>query len=160
MYCIIFVKWPPNTGIMNGISDNYIRCSYHHPLWMKQVWFEVSVIVSRSVTQYWSIFKHLSWSLELQATVLRDLSGRWRLWFSAMICWQWVTRPLSCLLKCNMTPVPVHSADPVTSDPTCQVILMPPWPAMKPENTVGERKRACIKQLNPGIIKRFCFFAS
>lgn len=36
--------------------------------------------------------------------MLRDLSQRWRLWFSAVICWQWVTSPLSCLLKCNRTP--------------------------------------------------------
>lgn len=56
---------------------------------------------------------------------------------------------------CNRTPVPEPSPDPVTSDPSCQVILMPPWPAMKPESTMGDGKYANIKQLKPMYYRAF-----
>lgn len=32
--------------------------------------------------------------------------------FSALICWQWVAGPFSCLLLCNTSPVPEPSPDP------------------------------------------------
>lgn len=59
----------------------------------------------------------------------------------------------------NKTPVPEPSPDLVTPDPlrSCQVILMPSWPAMKPENTWGDRKHASIKRLEP-MYNWTCFY--
>lgn len=73
------------------------------------------------------IHNHVSRSSEVQTAALRDLSERWRLWLSAVIYWQWVTRPPSSVSLCETRALYLSLAlTPVTCDPSWQVILMPP----------------------------------
>lgn len=90
--------WSRNVAVKSRWGKKWTSC--HH------------VKISNSIL----IHNQASRSSEVQTAALRDLSGRWRLWLSAVIYWQWVTRPPSPVSLCEtralylslaLTPWPV-----------------------------------------------------
>lgn len=150
----------------------------HYKVWhMKKITTETTVtgqqhwpsLFKVSVTAWLSLIQSLCHHLKASNLILIhnhvswSESGPWR---CRLQCWEICQRgegygsvlwsvdsewqDPSPVSLCETGPLylsPALTLWPLT--PFCQVILMPPWPAMKPESTLGDRKHASIKQLKP-----------
>lgn len=125
----------------------------------------LSLSICNSLTKSQSLCHHLKASnlILIHNHVSWSDSGPWR---CRLKCWEICQRgegygsvlwsvdsewqDPSPVSLCETGPLylsPALTLWPLT--PFCQVILMPPWPAMKPESTLGGRKHTIIKQLKP-----------